>query len=61
MMRPEMRSEMSEKMKEISDGSEDVVVHIDTKSYDAFLEQIKANEAFARQNKLGIWSKEAAE
>lgn len=57
MMRPQTKAEMSKQMKEIYKNLVDIVVHIDKKAYDNFIEQIKANEIFARQNRLGIWNK----
>ena len=59
MMRPQTYEEMSDKMKKVYNDIEkpDIKVHIDKKSYDNFIEQIKIAEAFAETNKLGIWNK----
>ena len=59
MMRPQTYKEMSDKMKAIYNDIEkpNVKLHIDKKSYDNFIEQIKAAETFAETNKLGIWNK----
>ena len=58
MMRPQTYDEMSNKMKSVygKDNSK-IIVHIDKKSYDTFIEQIKVAEAYAETNKLGIWNK----
>ena len=57
MMRPQTYEEMSAKMKAVYNNVEkpNIKVHIDKKSYDKFIEQIKAAETFAETNKLGIW------
>ncbi|HLK31313.1 MAG TPA: hypothetical protein VKT28_22225 [Puia sp.] len=40
-------------------GKEDVSdVYVDDVQYENFIEQIKFAEAYARQNKLGVWAKE---
>jgi hypothetical protein len=61
MMRPQTKAEMSKQMKEIYKDLNDAVVHIDKKAYDEFIEQIKADEIFARENKLGIWKNKSGE
>lgn len=60
MMRPQTYDEMPDEMKAIYNdiGKPDIKVHIDKKSYDNFIKQIKAAEQFARDNKLGIWNKQ---
>lgn len=56
MMRPNTYKEMSEKEKEIYANQEpNIIVKIDKKSYDEFIDKIKLAETFARENKLGIW------
>ena len=59
MMRPQTFEELSDKMKAEYSESEkpNVQVHIDKKSYDNFIEQIKNAETFAEANKLGIWNR----
>ena len=58
MMRPPTYDEMSDEMKSVyrKDNSR-IFVHIDKKSYDTFIEQIKVAENYAETNKLGIWDK----
>lgn len=61
MIRPETWNEMEKREKELYKGTGEkpgVEVHIDKKSYDAFIKQIEAAELYARKNKLGIWLKE---
>lgn len=56
MMRPNTFSEMSkEERKMYADEKPNIIVQIDKKSYDEFIEKIKLAETFARENKLGIW------
>jgi hypothetical protein len=57
MIRPQTYDEMSGEMKEMYHGIEKprIIVHIDRKSYERFIEQIKVAETFAENNKLGIW------
>ncbi len=59
MMRPETYDEMSKEMKKIYKGmpKPNIIVHVDKKVYENFIEQIKMAETFAEQNKLGIWKK----
>jgi hypothetical protein len=59
MMRPETYDEMSKQMKDIYKGiaKPNIVVHVNKKDYEDFIEQIKAAEMFAESNKLGIWKK----
>lgn len=59
MQRPQTWDEMSRKEKEFYKDTEkpQVIVHIDKKTYDNFIEQIKAAETYAQNNKLGIWAK----
>jgi hypothetical protein len=59
MMRPQTYAEMSDKIKAVYNDIEkpNVKIHIDKKSYDNFIEQIKVAETFAETNKLGIWNK----
>jgi len=62
MLRPQTWDEMPEEMKKlytdnkIDHGTTEIL--IDKKSYDMFLEQIKADEKYAYDNRLGIWSDE---
>ncbi|SFQ53047.1 hypothetical protein [Parafilimonas terrae] len=62
MLRPQAWNEMSEEMKKfytnnkIDHGTTEIL--IDKKSYDMFLEQIKADEKYAYDNRLGIWGDE---
>jgi hypothetical protein len=62
MMRPETYEEMSKEMKEVYKDlpKPKIIVHLDKKSYDNFIEQIKIAEAFAEQNNLGIWKKKSS-
>jgi hypothetical protein len=57
MMRPETYHEMSKEMKEMYQDmpKQNTILHVHEKDYENFIEQIKAAEAFAEQNKLGIW------
>lgn len=41
----------------LEDKSSNMMVHIDTRIYNNFIEQIKAAEIFAEKNQLGIWKK----
>ena len=61
MMRPETYDEMSKEMKEIYKDmpKPNIIVHVDKKVYDNFIEQIKVAEIFAENNKLGIWKKKS--
>jgi len=63
MMRPETYDEMSKEMKEVYKDmpKPNIIVHVDKKTYDNFIEQIKVAETFAEQNKLGIWKKKSDE
>jgi hypothetical protein len=63
MMRPDTYDEMSNEMKEIYKDipKPNVIVHIDKKSYDNFIEQVKVAETYPKQNKLGVWKKKADE
>jgi hypothetical protein len=56
MMRPKTYKELSARMKSVM-GKEElkVIVHIDKKVYDDFIEQIKQAEIYATEHKLGIW------
>ncbi len=61
MIRPKTWNEMEKWEKELFDGTTekpDVEVYVDNKTYDTFIEQIKAAELFAKENKLGIWLKD---
>ena len=62
-MRPETYDEMSKEMKEVYKDmpKPNIIVHVDKKTYDNFIEQIKVAETFAEQNKLGIWKKKSDE
>ena len=60
MERPKTWDEMNQKQRESYSNMGDkpnIQVHVDKKSYDAFMEQIKAADLYAQQNKLGIWQK----
>jgi hypothetical protein len=60
MMRPETWEEMSEEQKnyyiEHKIDKPDIIVHINKKKYEDFIEQIKIAQKYAEKNKLGIWS-----
>jgi hypothetical protein len=59
MQRPETWEEMSDREKEIYKDIKDklnVIVQIDKKAYENFIEQIKTSEKYASDNKLGIWA-----
>ncbi len=60
MMRPETYEEMSAKMKELYSDIDKpkIIVHVDKKIYDNFIEQIKQAELLARKEKLGVWKNE---
>lgn len=59
MQRPQTWEEMSSKEKEFYEDTDkpQVTVHIDKKTYDNFIKQIKVAETYAQNNKLGIWAK----
>jgi hypothetical protein len=63
MQRPQTWEEMpAVKKAQYENGDKpSVTVAIDKKTYDAFIEQIKSAETFARNNKLGIWATENSE
>ena len=64
MMRPKTWEEMEKWEKELYEDTNEkpkVKVLIDKKTYDNFIEQIKSAEIFAKENKLGIWGKDAGE
>jgi hypothetical protein len=61
MQRPETWEEMSDREKEIYKDLQEkeklnIIVHIDKKAYENFIEQIKSSEKYASDNKLGIWA-----
>lgn len=56
MMRPNTFKEMSKKERKMYDGAKpNIIIKIDKKSYNEFIEKIKLAEIFAHENKLGIW------
>ena len=56
MMRPNTYKEMSKREKKIySDEKPNILVHIDKKEYDEFIERLKLAENYAKENKLGVW------
>jgi hypothetical protein len=59
MIRPQTYNEMTDKEKAFYNDMEKPIikVHIDSKSYKNFIEQIKVAESYAQANKLGIWGK----
>ncbi len=59
MMRPETYDEMTKEMKDIYTDmpKPNIIVHVDKKAYENFIEQIKVAETFAEQHRLGIWKK----
>jgi hypothetical protein len=58
MQRPKTWEEMSDEERKFYGEEEKpkVTVHIDKRSYDTFINQIKVAEIYARENELGIWS-----
>ncbi|MBL7724724.1 MAG: hypothetical protein JNK27_11275 [Chitinophagaceae bacterium] len=57
MIRPKTWQEMSNKEKTVWEKDPKIIVHIDQRTYDKFLDQIKAAEQYAKQHQLGIWNK----
>jgi len=60
MLRPKTWSEMKKWEKEMCDRTDekpDVKIYVSKEAYDLFLEQIKAAETYAKENKIGIWLK----
>lgn len=57
MARPKTWQEMSDQEKGIWKDEPKMTVHVDQKTYDRFIDQIKAAEIYARQHRLGIWNK----
>ena len=56
MLRPNTYKEMSkQERKAYAHEKPNLIVQIDKKSYDEFIEKIKLAETFAHENKLGIW------
>lgn len=64
MIRPKTWDEMDTREKELYDESDEkpnVKVFVDKETYENFIEQIKSAELYARENKLGVWSKDLEE
>ena len=61
MIRPKTWDEMEKWEKDLYEGTDEksnVEVLMEKKDYDAFIEQIKISEIFARDRKLGIWKEQ---
>jgi hypothetical protein len=56
MVRPEPLSKEDKEFEKQISENDTLTYDLDKKSYDIYIEQIKADEIFAKTNKLGIWS-----
>lgn len=61
MQRPKTWKEMSRREKEYDDDRPDEEVLVSDQEYEDFIEKVKIEDEFARENKLGIYADEEIE